>query len=305
MPNTIGIDIGGTKIAGGLVDHTGLVLQRAQVPTPARDGGPAVLAAALDLARSLSATEPIAGAGIGTGGQVDTDRGIVVSATGLLPGWAGTDIKSAFETALGVPAAVENDVNALAAGESRFGAAKGLATVVFLALGTGVGGALVLDGKIHHGAHWVGGEFGHILLSMESDARIGSDGTRGTLEAYCSGQGLVDTYSALAGDTKIPLSAREIAQEAARNPAGAAVRAIERSGEYLGFGLVTLANALDPNLIVIGGGLADLGDALLAPARRILSERAMPGPNSCPVVAASLGPDAALIGAASLVMPYD
>lgn len=304
MPKYVGIDIGGTKIAGGLVDSAGNVLRRQEVPTPARAGGPAVLASAVGLARAIAGSDQITGVGIGAGGQIDSVRGIVVSATDLLPGWAGTDIKAAFEAALGAPAAVENDVNAIASGESRFGAAKGLATVVFLALGTGVGGALLLDGKVHHGAHWVGGEFGHILLSMEPSARVAADGSQGTLEAYCSGPGLVANYQELAGSAADTITGRRIAEEAARDPSGLAARAIERTGVYLGYGLVTLANALDPDLIVIGGGLADLGEPLLAPARKVLLGRAMPGPNSCPVVAASLGPDSAIIGAASLAMHH-
>lgn len=303
MDHYLGIDIGGTKIAGGVVDSGGHVLRRLELPTPAHDGGLAVLAAAVDLARSLIGPERIAGVGIGAGGQIDSRAGVVVSATDLLPGWAGTKIKSGFEAALSLPAAVENDVNALAAGEARFGAAKGLSTVIFLALGTGVGGALLLNGQIHHGAHWVGGEFGHILLSFDPTARRGLDGSVGTLESYCSGPGLVENWREIAGDRDRILIGPEIAREAARDPAGSASQAVARTGEYLGFGLVTLANALDPDAIVIGGGVASLGEALLAPARRVLAERAMPGPASCPVVTASLGPDSAIIGAASLAMP--
>ncbi len=298
----LGLDIGGTKIAAGLVTPEGRVLQRAACPTPASDGGAAVLQAALALARTLW-TPDVQGIGIGAGGQIDAERGLVLSATDLLPGWAGTPLRDAFQSAFPVPAFAENDVNALAVGEYRFGAARGLATVLFLALGTGIGGALLLHGRLHHGAHGAGAEFGHILLSPNPDARRDAGGHLGTLEAYASGPALLQTWRELTPDFPSDLSGPDIAAHAARDPHGPAARAITQTGEYLGLGLVTLANALDPDIIIIGGGLAALGDALLAPARHVLQTRALPGPATCPVVTAALGPDAALIGAASLAMP--
>ena len=293
----LGIDIGGTKIAGGLVTEEGRILRSARVPTPLT-GGEAILAAALDLARALLAEAPetVASIGIGTGGQVDVERGFVVSASDLLPGWAGIAVTAAFEDAFGLPAFVDNDVNALAAGESRFGAGRGLGTVVFLALGTGVGGALLLHGRLHHGAHWTGGEFGYLLLTTDMTAR------RKTLEDLAGGPGLVKTWREMTS-SEAPMTGEEIAAEAVRDPDGPAARAVTRTGEHLGFGLASLANALDPDLIVIGGGLAALGDTLLDPARRILGQFALPHLAHCPVVLAALGRDAALVGAASLAMP--
>ncbi len=296
----LGIDIGGTKIAGGLVTDTGQVIVRAQCPTPAKEGGKAVLTAALNLGQSLAVGKPVLGVGIGTGGQVDARRGVVISATGLLPGWAGTDLKSTFEEALGVPTSADNDVNALAVGEAHFGAARGLSTVVFLALGTGVGGALLLNGHLHHGAHWSGGEFGHLLLTLPTEARRDKGGAAGTLEAYVSGPGLAETYREMTGSL---LTGEQIAEEAMRDPASAGAQALHQTGEYLGYSLVSLANALDPDMIVIGGGLAALGDLLLDPARAVLREYALPGPATCPVVTATLGAEASLIGAAALAMP--
>lgn len=292
----LGIDIGGTKIAGGLVTGAGRVLRSARASTPLT-GRAALLDAALSLARGLCADAPetILGVGVGTGGQVDAVRGVVVSATGLLPGWAGTAVKAEFERAFRLPCSVDNDVNALALGEARFGAGRGLATVVYLALGTGVGGALLLGGRVHHGAHWSGGELGHLLLTTDSDA------PRRTLEDWASGPALVRTYCELTGSVA-ETTAEVVAAEAARDADGPAARAVRRTGECLGFGLASLANALDPDLIVIGGGLAVLGDALLDPARRVLKRYALPGPAQCPVVTAALGPDASLVGAACLAM---
>ena len=292
----LGLDIGGTKIAGGLVTENGQVLLSRRVPTPLT-GRDDLLAAIIDLARLLLAEAPAppAGIGIGTGGQVDSDRGVVVSASELLPGWTGTDIRGAVQEAFGLPVFVDNDVNALAVGEARFGAARGRAAVVFLALGTGVGGALLLDGRVHHGSHWGGGEFGYVFLASDEETR------RKTLEEWAAGPGLVQTWREMTG-SDAPVMAEDLAAEAVRDPNGPAARAIRRTGEALGFGLAGLANALDPDLIVIGGGLVSVGDPLLEPARRILRQYGVPGPAQCPVVPAALGSDASLIGAACLAM---
>jgi glucokinase len=276
----LGIDIGGTKIAGALVTPKGVVTARLTRPTPASEGGSHVLAVALEIAQELRTLQTV-GIGIGTGGQVDAACGIILTATDLLPEWAGTNVKAAFENTLGLPTSVDNDVNALAVGESQFGAARGLNTVVFLALGTGVGGALLIDGRVHHGAHGAGGEFGHLLLTMDQNARRDRGGHVGTLEAYASGPGLAQTR-------------REVDDDESE--------AVRRTGEYLGFGLVSLANALDPEIMVIGGGLAALGNSLLDPARQVLRAHALPGPAQCPVVVAALGSEASVIGAATLAM---
>jgi glucokinase len=301
----IGIDIGGTKIAGGLVTPEGKLITSKQRKTPVEDGGKKILEDAIELGKSLAhenAENTLAGIGIGAGGQIDSDKGVVYSATAIIPGWAGLEIAPTFKKQLGVPAYVENDVNALAVGEYRFGAAKGLSTVVFLALGTGVGGALLLNGKIHGGAHWSGGEFGHILLTMDMQSRRDLGGHSGTLESYVSGSGLVETWKELTGDKHTKLPGTDIAELALDKKDRAAIKAIETTGTYLGFGLVTLANALDPDMIVIGGGLALLGELLLAPARKVLQEHALPGPATCKVQTTTLGTNAAVIGAAALAM---
>jgi len=292
MSLSLGIDIGGTKIAGGLVTDGGRVMLSDRRPTPLTSGA-AILEAALDLARALqeAAPGPLFAIGIGTGGQVDTERGVIVSATSLLPGWAGMEVKGSFERAFGLPCGVDNDVNALAVGEARFGAGRGLQTVLYLALGTGIGGALLLGGRVHHGATWTGGEFGHLLLTTDEAA------PRKTLEDWAGGPGLAQTYREMTG-AGMEVTGEAVGAEAARDPDGPAARAVARTGECLGFGLASLANILDPDLIVIGGGLAALGDALLDPARRVLHRHALPGPARCPVVPAALGSDAAVIGAA-------
>lgn len=289
----LAIDIGGTKIAAGLVTPEGRVIGPTRVPTPLT-GGTLILDAALGLAREMLAGQSVMAIGIGTGGQVDAARGVVVSATDLLPGWAGTDVAGAFRQAFGLPCAVDNDVNALAVGEARLGAGRGKSSVLFLALGTGVGGAWVRDGLVHHGATWTGGEFGHLYLTASAEA------PRPTLEDWASGPGLARTYLEMTGHAA---TGEEIARLAALDPEGGAARAITRTGEVLGFGLASLANAMDPELIVVGGGLASLGEGLLGPARAVLARCGLPGPARCPVVVAELGAEASLVGAACLAMP--
>ena len=286
--NLLGIDIGGTKIAGGLVDmDAGRVLLRSRVPTEAEDGGPVVLRRALDLARSLVSQareqglgEPLA-VGVGAGGQIDPVQGVVVSATDVLPGWAGTPLRQAFEDGLNLPTSVDNDVNALAVGEQRFGAGRGHNDLLYLALGTGVGGAIISGGRLHRGAHGSGGELGHLVLFP--DGLPCTCGGRGCLEQYANGAAYA-RYRQEEGDDE--------------------ARAAYRLGEMLGLGLVSLANLFDPDRIIIGGGLADLGESLLEPARRVLRERALPGGRDCPVLPAALGPDASVIGAATLGCPH-
>lgn len=303
----IGIDIGGTGIAGGIVSEEGEIIARSERPTPIKEGGPRILEEAIAVARTLmqNSKQKIAGIGIGAGGQIDTEQGIVYSATDVIPGWKGMKIAEGFSRAFGLPSAVNNDVNVLALAESRFGAARSIrkGTVVFLALGTGVGGALLIDGAVHHGAHWSGGEFGHILITppMNPDARKDLGGAAGTLEAYCSGPGLVQTWRELTNNKDPNITGYDVVADAQAHPGGAGSEAIRKTGEWLGVGLVTLAT-LDPDLYIIGGGLSELGDAILKPAREILRKYAMPGPATCPVVTAQLGVDAPIIGAASLVM---
>jgi glucokinase len=302
----IGIDIGGTKIAGGIVTTEGVLVARQERSTPIRGGGPSILTEAIEIARALinSSRGEIRAIGIGAAGQIDTTTGHVYSATDIIPQWQGIAITEGFNNTLGLPSAVDNDVNVLALAESRFGAARQISkgTVVFLALGTGVGGAVLVDGAILHGSHWCGGELGHILLTMDPDARRDLGGAQGTLEAYCSGSGMVQTWLEMTGGTDTSATGHDVVNDAIANPGGPGSRAIAKTGEYLGFGLVSLANALDPEIIIIGGGVSDLGEALLEPARKVLRERALPGPATCPVVTAQLGSNAAIVGAASLVM---
>jgi glucokinase len=308
MPSTtlLGIDIGGTKIAGALIDAaTGNVLYRGRVPTNAAEGGASVLQRAVELARTLiheGATQGIdapEAVGIGAGGQIDSRTGVVLSATDILPGWAGQRIAETFEQILEIPAAVDNDVNALAVGECRFGAGRGFENLVYLALGTGVGGAIISNGKLHYSHTGVSGELGHLILVP--DGLPCTCGGKGCLEQYVSGPALRRQFQAMGGKS-LP-DGTPLTEMARQDPDSPAARAIRLTGDLLGIGLTTLANIFGPERIIIGGGLAALGDLVLEPARKVVTTRALAPVRETPIVTAALGPDASVIGAACLALP--
>ena len=295
MALLLGVDIGGTKIAAGLIDaDSGVVLEKRRIPTEAALGGASVLARSVALAQSF-ARDGVIGVGIGAGGQIDPVEGIVVNATEILPGWKGQRLKAAFEAALGLPAFADNDVNALAVGESHYGAGRAYQHLIYLGLGTGVGGALVHEGKLVHGPRGAGSEPGHVVLYP--DAPPYANGTRGCLEQFTSGPAILERY----GDSR--LTGPELAARAKAGEAKA-LAVLTAVGWDLGIGLVTLANLYGPEVFLLGGGVIDgFGELLLTPARAELFERGLPAVRETPVLCAALGPDAPLIGAAALALP--
>ncbi|MGC8779773.1 MAG: ROK family protein [Anaerolineae bacterium] len=310
----IGLDIGGTKIAAGLVSEDGVVTAYRVAATPVADGVTAILSTALDMCRDVVAEGHglyITGIGIGSAGQVDVERGVVTYASDTLPGWGGLALAEAFERAIGLPAIADNDVNALAIGESRFGAGRGLRDVLYVAVGTGIGGAIMLDGRLHRGAHWAAGEIGHLIADWDGD-RVCSCGCRGHLEAYASGPALAARYRELAqAERRGPRpggqtagGALDLRVVAARAAAGdpLAQRAIAEGAEILGLCLAGLLDALDVGALVIGGGVAGLGDLWWRPLERGLRGNPLPGPAQVVLRRAQLGAHSVLIGAAWLAL---
>ena len=302
----LGVDIGGTKIAAGVVDgDTGAVLHCERTPTQAHEGGAAVLARAITLARTVvdAVNVPIDAVGIGAGGQIDYRTGVVLSATDILPGWAGVRLTEAFAAAFGVSAFADNDVNAFALGEHRFGAGRGATDAVYLALGTGVGGAIVTRGELHRGKRGTGGELGHMQMFWDSSAAAD------TLESLTCGTALADTYNEAARsfnarNHKPVVSAKSAIEVggAAQQGDAAALSAVRTLGESLGVGLASLANILDTERFVIGGGLLGLGDLLLNPARETFAQYVLPLYRDTVIVAAGLGRDSAVVGAACVAL---
>lgn len=308
---TIGIDIGGTKIAGGLVDRSGAITERFQCPTPASEGAQAIMARVVEMAASLRRASggKIEGIGVASGGQIDPRTGVVIHATDLLPGWKGTRITEIIEERFGVKARAMNDGSAAALGEGRFGVAKGISDFVLLTLGTGVGGGIVADGRLINGALGVAGSIGHMVI--DCDGRKCNCGSRGCLEAYVSGTAILSRMTELAGERGYDstfirrLTSGEprhsnLMCDAIDDRIGSEV--IREAGEYLGWGFVSLLHLLNPALLIIGGGVAVLGDALLDPAKEIVRRYSLRGEwDPVRIVRAELGNNAGLVGAASLV----
>ncbi|GAB3585989.1 ROK family protein [Leifsonia lichenia] len=295
----VGIDIGGTKTAAGLVDvATGAVVVRREAPTPAAAGPDAVLATAIRLAESVFASAPsrtaVVSAGVGAAGVIDPVRRVVVSATETLPGWTGTPIGDTVEAAIGVPVIVENDVHAHAIGEARSGAGRGHGTVLLVAAGTGIGGALIADGSLVRGAGHVAGHYGH-LPSVEAQGLPCTCGRAGHVEMIAAGPAILAAYLR-AGGTPVPDTRAVFALADARDELAAAT--ITLAATALGRTIGGLVNAIDPDVVVIGGGLAATGARWWDPLRAGIDAETIPAATGRPVVAAELGGDAAIVGAA-------
>jgi len=308
---TIGLDIGGTKTAGALVNRQGEILARIERPTLASEGGQAVIARAADIVQELidSTSAEIEGIGVASGGQIDPRTGTVLHATDLLPGWKGIEITRIMKERFHLPTKAINDGSAAALGEGRFGAAQGVQDFVCIVIGTGVGGGIVSGGKLLEGALGSAGSVGHMII--EVGGRPCNCGSAGCLEQYASGTAIINRIIELADEEGIrnPLVERlrsgELIGMRAMNEAVSdplALEAIREAGEFLGWGIVNLLNLLNPAMVVIGGGVSEMGDLLLDPAREIARTYSLRG-ESDPVriVKAKLGNDAALLGAASLL----
>ncbi|GAA0951613.1 ROK family protein [Actinocorallia libanotica] len=289
-----GVDIGGTKIAVALVSEEGRIVRQARTPTPA-GGGAAVPVAAARLIAELRAGLPgatVAAVGVGSPGVIDRAAGRVVSATDVLPGWAGMEVRATLEELTGVPVTVDNDVRAMAYGEAKAGAGAGFSRVLYVSVGTGIGGALTRDGELEYGAHGTAGETAHLLVPATGAIPCGC-GRLDHLEAVASGPAMAAAYAARTGE-RLPLP--EIAARLADDPA--ARDTVHGAAALLGRALAGLAAVLDPDALVVGGGAAQIGPAFRTPLTEALHAEALPPLRALPVLPAHLGTDAPLIGAA-------
>ncbi len=306
----IGIDIGGTKVAAGVVDGSGAVIREARRLTPGTDPR-AVEQVIVELVDELSSDHAIGSVGIGAAGWMDLDGGTVLFSPHLA--WRNEPLRENLERLLRRPVLLTNDADAAAWAEWRFGAGQGEDRLVCITLGTGIGGAMVIDGRVERGRWGVAGEFGHQII-VPGGHRC-ECGNRGCWEQYASGNALGREARELARANS-PV-AQELLRAANGNPdtiSGITVTELARAGdaasrelledvgEWLGLGLANLAAALDPGKFVIGGGLCDAGELLVAPARRAFA-RNLTGRGFRPaatIALAALGPRAGLIGAADL-----
>jgi glucokinase len=309
-PQAIGLDIGGTKIAGGVVTAGGVVLERTRVPTPPADGA-ATLAAMVAVVDQLRARHPgVDAVGVGAAGMVEWPRGRLRWAPHNA--YRRLELRRLLHERTGLPTVVDNDARAAAWAEARFGAGAGTDDLVLVAVGTGIGGGLVLDGAVYRGAAGLGGEVGHMIVAPDGDPC--DCGNRGCLEAMASGSALGRAARELAerdpGGRLATLAGGpqrvtgEIVFQAAKEGDQAAIALFERTGYWLGVGIASLITIFDPDVVVVGGGLAATGDLLLAPARASMERYVFGRPHRelPPVAPARLGADAGLVGAATLAL---
>ena len=313
MALAIGVDIGGTKVAAGVVDEEGRVIDRERRDTPGQDVA-ATESTIAEVVEALCARHEVAAVGIGAAGWIANDHSTVLFAPHLA--WRNEPLREALLGRIGRPLMVENDANAAAWAEYRFGAARGRGVVVCVTLGTGIGGGLVIEGAVYRGAYGIACEYGHVTLVPEG--RLCACGNRGCWEMYASGRALARDARELAAES--PMAAAAMLERAgsvqgltgpivtATAAAGdpAALSICTTMGRWLGRGLANLAAIIDPSIFVIGGGVSEAGQILLAPAREEFAH-VLTGRGFRPEAAielAALGPDAGLVGAADLAREH-
>jgi glucokinase len=296
----IGVDIGGTKIAAGVVDPAGQVIDRVQCATPVWRGAEAILAAVVELVEALrTAHSEIEAVGVGSAGQVDRASGVVVDANENLPGFRGLALRDRLQAALQLPVVVDNDVKAAALAEATFGAGRGAQQMLLVMIGTGIGGALVVDGEVYRGVAGIAGELGHIPLTLEGGPRCAC-GRNGCLEAYASGRAISAYYQQVSQSVNQAENQIDVVGIAARARNGdeLARAVLKRAGYALGLALGGLLNTLNPETLVLGGGVLQVEELFLDPFRQGLHVQALPTMfEACRLQPMKLGPDAVLIGA--------
>ena len=310
----IGVDVGGTNVKIALVDTEGRIVYSNSIPTRAEMGYEYTVSSIKQAIRDLmnetkTTKEDIEGIGFGFPGQIDCSNGIVRLLPNI-PGWVNIPIAKIIEDEFQIPTKVDNDVRCAALGELNYGAGKGCQNLICITVGTGIGSGLIINGKLVRGADNSAGEIGHIKLSMDETAPICGCGDTGCLEAYASGPAIVamaEEYIKGGKSTKYrelanPEITPYVVAEAAKQGDAVAKRIFTTIGKYIGIGLASVVNLLNPEKIIIGGGVAGAGDILLEPIEKALKNRAMPiAGSSVQIVPAQLGNTAGVIGASLLI----
>jgi glucokinase len=312
----VGIDLGGTKISAALVDGEGRIISKDQRETEASTGLDDVVARMTDAASKVMndggvLPAGVSGVGVAAPGPIDAKTG-VVTAPPNLPGWKDVPLRQLIQDELGLPTALENDANAAALAEHRFGAGRGTKHMIYVTASTGIGGGLILNGDLYDGATGAAGEIGHMTI-LPQGPYCGC-GNRGCLEALASGRaiarearesvtrGVPTLIAQLAEGDPERISAKLVARAAAQGDTEAE-EILDEAMSYLGVGMANLVNLFNPQLIVIGGGLTKMGSRLFDPVRRIIDRRAFStAAQAARVVPAQLGDDAGVLGAATVAM---
>nr|WP_258875329.1 ROK family protein [Paenibacillus sp. VMFN-D1] len=307
----VGVDLGGTKIATGLLDASGRMLARSQKATAGLKSSEEVIQSIVDTITEVSGEYEIAGVGLASPGAVDTRRGIIRNGVNL-PGWNGISLQAELEKRLQVPAKLINDANAAAWGEYVYGAGRGAQSMVYVTLSTGIGSGLVLDGKLYLGTSSFAGELGHTVV--DPNGALCGCGQRGCWETYASGTAIARQASeaaaaaaegmtqmtALAEAEGVPLSAKHVFQAAAMNDK-LAQETLEQVIHYTGLGLMNIIHSFNPDCIVIGGGVSRAGAAFFEPLHGKTGELVMePYRGTYAIKPAELKDDVGIIGAAAL-----
>lgn len=290
--HTLGVDIGGTKVLAGVVDN-GAIIARTRRPTGATAAD--IEAAIVDAIFELSSQFPISAVGVAAAGFISRDRSTILNSPNIRS-WDGINLTERIAEATELPIFLENDANAAAWGEFRFGAGIGVTDLLMVTVGTGVGGGIILDGVMSRGGFGIGAEVGH--MCVVPDGRPCGCGQNGCLEQYASGSALVRSVRERTGQE---MSGAEITA-AANQGEEFALAAFDEIGEWLGRGIASAVSLLDPAAIVIGGGVGDAGDLLITPTRAAF-EKHLPATSvrpHAPMLRARLGSDAGVIGVADL-----
>ncbi len=296
-----------------VLDLHGNILFKHREATHASNGRVKVVARLIELIREMLSRSRAEGRwiraiGIGAPGVIYVEKGIVVKSPNF-PDWNNFGLKQEIESALDIPVFIENDANAAALGEQWLGAGCGAGSMILITLGTGVGGGIVLDGKIWHGADGMAGEIGHITIIPEG--RQCSCGNRGCLEMYASARGIVQSYmegldkaSVSRDDPRRAYTSEDIFR-AAKGGDGLAIHVMEDMGRYLGIGVASLINIFNPEMIVIGGGVMDAWSLFIGTLGSEVRQRAFEVPaKSAEILPAGLGADAGIVGAAAAALRW-
>jgi glucokinase len=315
----LAVDLGGTKIVAALISGAGEILSREYSPTLAEEGVDAVIRRILTTATALVKNvdlpySSLSGIAIAAAGAIDSVKGIVTDSPNL-PGWHNIPLKDEIEKATGVRTFVINDATAAALGEHRFGAGRGVSNLIYLTVSTGIGGGIIIDGKLYSGVSGSAGEMGHMTIDLNGPRC--NCGNVGCLEVLASGkavareaqriiaQGAKTAILDLAEGDPQYVTAQTVATAAHKGDA-VALSIINKAATYLGVGLVNLVNIFNPEMIIVGGGMGKMGELLLKPARKVVSERAFPFPASVVrIVSSELGDNSGVFGAVAFVVDSD
>ena len=306
---TIGIDIGGTKISAGVVDSSGNLIDSSRISTPT-EGGKELILAVINLIKEIKEKHEIKGIGISIAALISSDYGTIVGAPNIA-NLSKLNFVNEIKAEFKLPIVVENDANSAMWAEFKFGNAKGLNPVMFFIIGTGVGGGLVIDGKLFKGANGIGAEFGH--MCVVPNGLLCGCGSKGCIEQYASGGALIRYANEAiinnpqSSETLLSFGEGKLTGSGLTKAAKAgdelALAAFNKQADWLGLACASYSLIIDPEAIIIGGGVADAGELFLAPVREAMRKYMPFAESHVPpkIIAAKFGNDAGLIGAADLV----